>query len=256
MQPTQADSLRVYWRPGCSSCVKVKEFLARLDLAYESIDVAARPAAMDELRALGARSVPVVARGREFVFAQELADVARFVGRRVEFERLPAPALMDKWLAVLAAARRHVMQIPAERLGERATEGRDRSLRDLAYHVHQIPDAFLQAVLDGNGELAAVYNAPPPDEVATAADVRDYGERVAERLAGWWRGRADKSCAGTVETYYGTQPLAHLLERCVWHSAQHVRQIVAVLERFGVAADPPFTAADTAGLPMPEGLWE
>jgi len=256
MQPTQTDSLRVYWRPGCSSCVKVKEFLARLGLDYESIDVAARPAAMDELRELGARSVPVVARGREYVFAQELADVARFVGRRVEFERLPAPALVERWLALLAAARKHVMQIPAERLGEPATEGRDRSVRDLAYHIHQIPDAFLQAVLEGNGELAEVYNAPPPAGVATAADVRAYGERIAARLADWWRERADKSCAGKVETYYGTQPLHHLLERCVWHSAQHVRQVVAVLDRCGIAAEPPVGAEDFAGLPMPEGLWE
>jgi hypothetical protein len=29
-----------------------------------------------------------------------------------------------------------------------------------------------------------------------------------------------------------------------------------VLERFGIAAEPPLTAADYEGLPMPEGLWE
>jgi glutaredoxin len=36
--------LKVYWRPGCSSCVKVKEYLAREGVAFESIDVSARPA--------------------------------------------------------------------------------------------------------------------------------------------------------------------------------------------------------------------
>lgn len=119
-----ADKLRVYWRPGCSSCVRVKEFLTGLGVPYESINVSATPQAMEELRELGVRTVPVVARGREYVFAQELVDVSRFIGREVEFRRLPAPELVDRWLAVLTAAQRHIAQIPPARLGERATEGR------------------------------------------------------------------------------------------------------------------------------------
>jgi len=248
--------LRVYWRPGCSSCVKVKEFLSGLGLEYESIDVAARPDAMDELRALGVRTVPVVARGRDYVFAQELADVARFVGRDVAFARLPAPALVAKWLRILEAAQRHVVQLPESRLGERATPGRDRSIRDLAYHVYQVADAFLQAVEHGREDLAAVYNAPPPRDVRTADDVRAYGEAVAARLRRWWSSVEDRSCSEPLATYYGEQPLHHVLERCTWHSAQHARQILAVLEGFGIAPDGPLTAKDYAGLPMPKGLWE
>jgi hypothetical protein len=46
------------------------------------------------------------------------------------------------------------------------------------------------------------------------------------------------------------------MERCTWHSAQHARQIMAVLERFEIAPKPPLGAADYAGLPMPVALWE
>jgi len=46
------------------------------------------------------------------------------------------------------------------------------------------------------------------------------------------------------------------MERCTWHSAQHARQIMAVLERCGISPEGPLTAADYAGLPMPAGLWE
>src|SRR5687768_17407997 len=95
------EALKVYWRPGCSSCVRVKEFLSGLGVDYESVNVSARPEAMQELAALGVRTVPVVSRGSEFVFAQELADVSVFIGRKVDFQRLPAPVLMDKWLKVL-----------------------------------------------------------------------------------------------------------------------------------------------------------
>src|SRR4051812_38499862 len=107
----ESQSLKVYWRPGCSSCVKVKEFLSGLGVEYESIDVAARPQAMQELAELGVRTVPVVARGKEFTFAQALEDVSRFIGRDFSAPRLPPQTLMDKWLTVLAAAQRHVMQI-------------------------------------------------------------------------------------------------------------------------------------------------
>ncbi len=233
----------------------MKEFLSQLGVDYESVNVSAQPEAMDELRALGVRSVPVVTRGREYVFAQALEDVSRFVGKEVRIERLPEDVLVRKWLHVLEAAQRHVMQIPHQRLAERATEGRDRSIRDLAYHVYQVPDAFLQAVEDGLPDLTAVFNAAPPADVRTAGDIRAYGARVTEHLRRWslglqaWRG-------SKVNTYYGERPLHELLERSTWHSAQHVRQIIDVLERLGIAPDGPLTAGDYEGLPMPVGVWE
>ncbi len=250
------DPLRVYWRQGCSSCVKVKEYLAELGVAFESIDVGARPQAMAELREMGVRTVPIVARGREFVFAQALEDVSRFIGREFRAHYLPPGVLMEKWLRVLGAAQRHVLQIPGEHLLERATPGRDRSLRDLAYHVYQIPDAFLEAVENGVEDLTSVYNAPPPPKVKSVAQICAYGKSVSRRLEVWWASLPDKSCRQTVKTYYGERPLHELLERCTWHSAQHARQIISVLERFGITADEPLTAQDYAGLPMPAGLWE
>jgi glutaredoxin len=243
-------ALKVYWRPGCSSCVRVKEFLTGLGVAYESVNVSARPEAMQELAELGVRSVPVVSRGKEYVFAQELADVSVFVGRKVDFRRLPAPVLMEKWLKVLSAAQRHARQIPPEKMDQRATEGRDRSIRELAYHIYQIPEAFLDAVEHGAADLTAIYNAPPPQ----AGKIDEFGRKIEERLRRWWAKNPDTS--GTIKVYYGEQPLHHVLERCTWHSAQHARQIIAVLERFGIRPDGPLTADDYAGLPMPAGLWE
>lgn len=250
------EPLRVYWRQGCSSCVKVKEYLTGLGVEFESIDVGVRPQAMDELRKMGVRTVPVVARGRDFVFAQALEDVSRFIGRELRVDRLPPEVLMRKWLRVLATAQRHVLQIPRERLPERATPGRDRSIRDLAYHIYQVPEGFLEAVENGAGDLTAVYNAPPPTDVEAAEQIRCYGEKTARRLETWWACLPDRTCRQAVNTYYGARPLHELLERCTWHSAQHARQIIAVLKRFGIDADQPLTAQDYAGLPMPTGLWE
>lgn len=248
--------LKVYWRPGCSSCVKVKEYLTQQGVAFESIDVAARPEAMKDLLAFGVKTVPVVARGGEFVFAQALEDVSRFIGRKFASKRLPPQELIDKWLTVLRAAQRHVQQLPATRLAERAVHSRDRSIRDLAYHVYQVPDAFLQAVENGLEDLTTTYNAPPPAKVVSTNDIQKYGESVTTRIERWWSQLPDKSCRQKVKTYYGERSLHELLERCTWHSAQHARQIASVLERLQVKPDGPLSAKDYAGLPMPQGLWE
>jgi glutaredoxin/uncharacterized damage-inducible protein DinB len=248
--------LKVYWRPGCSSCVKVKEYLKQQGVPFESINVSARPEAMQDLLAFGVKTVPVVARGGEFVFAQALEDVSRFVGIEFQNKRLAPQALVDKWLTVMRAAQRHAMQIPPARMGERAVESRDRSIRDLACHVYQVPDAFLQAVQNGVENLTAVYNAPPPKEITRPEHIAAYGARITEAIDRWWSQLPDKSCRQTVKTYYGERPLHELLERCTWHSAQHARQMIAVLERLGVEPKGKLTAADYAGLPMPQGLWE
>ena len=250
------ENLRVYWRQGCSSCVKVKEYLTGIGVEFESIDVGVRPQAMAELAEMGVRSVPVVARGKDYVFAQALEDVSRFVGVEFRISRLPPEALMQKWLHVLSTAQSHARQIPKEKLGERATPGRDRSIRTLAYHIYQIPDAFLQAIENGVPNLAQVYDVPPPAEVKTGKDIAAFGARIEKKLQAWWSALPDKSCRQKVHTYYGDRPMHELLERCTWHSAQHARQIISVLEGFGVKVDGPLSAADYAGLPLPKGMWE
>jgi hypothetical protein len=59
-----------------------------------------------------------------------------------------------------------------------------------------------------------------------------------------------------VKTFFGPQALHMLYERSTWHSAQHTRQLAAVLERFDIKPDHPLTPEDLAGLPLPERLWE
>jgi len=110
-----AERVRVFWQPGCTSCLRTKEFLTSNGVDYESINVHGSPYGMEELRKLGARSVPIVARGDKFVFAQTLTDVIRFLDLKVKLqERLSPEELMGKLEIVLPAAARFVRQIPAE----------------------------------------------------------------------------------------------------------------------------------------------
>ena len=249
-----AEGFKVYWQPGCSSCLRAKEFLAAHGVPYESIDVRARPGAMDALARLGARSVPVVARGRRFVFAQDLDELARFVG--VAHERTPpAPAaLVHKLDLILAATRRYLGQFPEEVLAA-ALPGRDRTVLDLAYHIFVIPAAFLDAV--GGARLAFDYfERKPGADMRSAVAVAAYGRTVSNALAAWWRGAGPPGRWPVLDTYYGRRSAESVLERTAWHAAQHARQLMALLERHGIAPDGPLGADVLDGLPLPEGVYD
>jgi len=251
-----AEKVRVFWQPGCTSCLRTKEFLTRQGVDYESINVHGNEAGMEALRKLGARSVPVVARGGRFVFAQSIGDVISFLGLKVRpQERLDPEALMRKMELVLRAAARYVRQLPAEAL-EQPFRNRNRPIRVLAHHVFRIVEGFLESMQDGR-ELTyerIMQDASP--SIRTAEDIARYGEGVLARAQAWWRGFPDRACARNIETYFGEQPLHIVLERTVWHPAQHTRQLMLILETYGIQPDRPLSAADLAGLPLPEKAWD
>ena len=216
------------------------------------------PTALDRLGKLGARTVPVLARGDQYIFCQDLEDVAEFVGLQGSGHTpLPPTALMTKWITVLRAAQRYVRQFPSDRLDERAIHNRNRSLRLLSHHIFRIGEAFLETAIDGVEYRTNNANVPPEDGTCIAGEqIVGYGEGIVERLENWWSRLEDKSCRQPVKTFYGTPPMHQLFERSTWHSAQHTRQLIAVLDRFGIEPQGRLTAEDLAGLPLPEGLWE
>ena len=212
----------------------------------------------EQLLKLGVRNVPVVAKGDRYVFGQNLEDVAEFVGLNgTGHVPLPPSELIHKWIEVLRVAQSHVRQLPDARLGERVIDNRDRSIRLMAHHVFRIGEAFLETVVDGVEYAVQLANIPPADGTFTSGEqIAQYGDNVIERLQRWWESLDDKSCVAKVKTFFGMQPAHMLLERSTWHSAQHTRQLAAVLERYGIAPRAQLTPRLLAGLPLPERLWE
>lgn len=216
------------------------------------------PGGREKLLAFGVRNVPVVARGESYVFGQNLEDVAEFVGLQgTGHKPLPPAELIRKWILVLRAAQRYVRQIPPARMNERVIENRDRSIRVLSHHLFRIGEAFLESAIDGVEYAVAHANVPPKDGTfLTGDEIARYGEEVIARLQHWWDGLEDKSLARKVKTFYGMQPMHVVFERSTWHSAQHARQLIHVLERVGLEPDRRLTADELAGLPLPERLFE
>ena len=251
-----AERVRVFWQPGCSSCLRTKEFLSNNGVNYESINVQGNPAAMEELRRLGARSVPIVARGDKFVFAQTLTDVIKFLNLDIRLqERLSPEELVGKIRIVLPAAARYLRQIPDERL-DQPFRNRNRPIRDLGYHVFRIVEAFLEAARDGQALTYELIMREAAATMRSGEDLARYGSGVLAQVDTWWENRADRSCEGMMDTYFGRQTMHVVLERTAWHPAQHTRQLMLVLDTLNIEPDGRLTAADLAGLPLPDKVWD
>jgi hypothetical protein len=212
----------------------------------------------ERLLAYGVRNLPVVAKGEQYVFGQNLEDVAEFIGLAgTGHTPLPPEKLIEKWITVLRAAQRCLRQLPRERLESRVIENRDRSIRLLGHHVFRIAEAYLETVVDGVEYSNSLATVPPKDGTfVDGPEFVAYGDDVIARLEKWWNGLGDRECQQKLKTYYGLQTVHQLFERCTWHSAQHVRQLTHLLERFGIEPDRRLTPDDLAGLPLPERLFE
>ena len=208
------------------------------------------------LNKYGLRKVPVLAKGDQYAFGQMLDPFAKFAGLPMPgADGLSPEQLYKKYEMVFAAAQRFARQFPPERLGERVIPHRERVIRTLCYHVFRIGEAFLET-WDGAEYSVKIADNEPPASIQTGDDIARYGASVWKRYVTWWSGLEDRTLSRTLKTYYGDTIAHKVFERVTWHSAQHCRQLVAVLERMGIKADRPLTAEDLAGLPLPERLWE
>lgn len=250
------ERVRVFWQPGCSSCLRTKEFLSKHGVAYESINVHGNAAGMEELRKLGARSVPIVARGGQFVFAQTLTDVIKFLNLDIRLqERLSPEELVGKLRIVLPAAARYLQQIPADCL-DQPFRNRNRPVRALGHHVFRIVEAFLEAVHDGRELTYERIMQEAAPALRSGADLARYGADVLTRVDRWWENCADRSCDALMDTYFGRHSMHVVLERTAWHPAQHTRQLMLILDTLNIEPEGRLTAADLAGLPLPDKAWD
>ena len=104
---------------------------------------------------------------------------------------------------ILGGARRFAAQIPEDTL-DTLLPGRPRSYRQLAYHIFNIPDVFLDHVERGAPYTYEALLSILPDAMASKQDLLDYGERVQARLKAWWEtaGR-DTDFSRDGDVYYG-----------------------------------------------------
>ena len=198
----------------------------------------------------------MVSRGTEFVFAQVIKDVVDFLGLADDTRPELSPAdLAARYRHVLETAIRLTRQMPDGQLANELPN-RPRSWRVLMHHLFQIPNAFLDMDATGTPMRYEDLTAPPPDDMRSSADIAAFGERTRERFGRWWDAVADEDFDRDIEVYFGTTSRHEMLERTVWHTTQHVRQLASLLEQSGIRPDAPLTSEDIRGLPLTDKVWD
>jgi glutaredoxin len=254
MQVQESARIKVFWQPGCSSCLRTKEFLTKHGVEFESIDVHNDPGGLAQLQALGARSVPVVSLGSRYTLAQSMNDVIKFLDLKTKaMTPLPPGELVEKLMLVLESNARYTRQFRAEDLRE-PFRNRNRTPAGLTFHVFRVAEMGIQAARQTELRFEGFDEVPPADW--GAEEIASWGESVRERVGAWWDEERDRSLEYLVPTYYGRRPMHEVLERTAWHSAQHTRQVMLMLESHGIAVDRRLSAADLAGLPLPDEVWD
>jgi hypothetical protein len=213
--------------------------------------------ALEEMRVLGTRQLPVVSRGETWVNGQSLKDVARIAGIDLgTVQHLPPAELVRRIDVVLDGAARFFGQFPAERLDD-LTPGRPRSYAQLTYHLFNVVDAWLEHER-GIALTEESYKRYPAPGTMSRAEILAYGADVRRRMSAWWDGaRARSDWSMPARVYYGQVSRHEFLERTTWHSGQHARQLMWILrDILGVTPDQPLEDALWKGLPMPEQVWD
>lgn len=250
---TAASAIKFYWKTGCSSCLRTKEFLAKQNIAFESINVLERPDALDELQAMGIRSIPVITLGDRHTLCQSFKDVLEFLDLPERgAEPLPPAELFRKIDIILTVAARTARQFPVEQL-DLPFRGRPRTRAQLAYHIFRVVELGLDAAQHRGMPYEGFSQKPP--EGWSKDDIADWGLRVRDAALAWWNAQEDRELKYKVPTYYGDRELHDTLERVAYHAAQHTRQLILMLEEGGTPAERPLTEEDLRGLPVPEAVW-
>jgi hypothetical protein len=248
---TQASVVQAYWMPGCSSCLRMKEFISKSGRDWVAINADEDADARAELEANG-QVLPAARLGDRWVSGVDLAAVAGLL--EVPYEApviLPAKELVERYNLNLDVARSIITQLTADMFAV-AMPNRKRPMFDVANQVASVMRAFLGAYYDD--KHASGFYAKP-DSVRTQQDVLSRLDDTRQLFNTWWdEDGIDDPLDRVTPTYWGYPTLLEVLEREVWHTTQHIRQLEYTLKEFGVTPDLPLTQAHLAGLPLPEGI--
>lgn len=214
----------------------------------------ADPGAMRELTALGVRRVPALAIGGRAVHGWNPSAYAELAGvAYTDAGQLSPTELASRLDRILASTERLIREMPAQHLDAKPKE-RDRTLRDLAFHVFRLSLAYVDA-MDWGHLKGEWFDEKAPPDLEDGPAIARYGALVRGRLSGWFEGAAASEYARTIDVYYGPQSAHDLLERTTWHAGQHLRQLYAMAEGLGVRPSEPMPVSAFERLPMPASLW-
>lgn len=223
-------------------------------MPFESVSVQEHPDAMVVLKERGI-VVPAVSVGDRYASGVDLREAADLLGVSYEPPVMLSPQeLRDRYNELLALFDRFMEQMPPEGLVFKLPN-RDREMSLVYIQIASVMRSFLAAYHD-NAHDASFYYPPKDELLVTTADFRRRAVETVRLFNDWWEDDGcDDPLDRVVPAYWGHSTLHEVLEREVWHTAQHIRQAEYVLVELGIS---PAGRTDEllGGLPVPERVIE
>ena len=194
-------------------------------------------------------SLPVVRLDSYFVPGVDLEQVANLAGVAYEEEiNLSFETLLVRLQEINRAVSLIAEKLPPREL-ESQLPGRDRTVLELLNHVLELSEMFLETTATHN--YTAQMADAEPSQLMSATKLRSALDRANERLD-----LIEVDSTQQVSTYYGDRSMHSVLNRFVWHVAQHLRQLIwffggAVMVTRQIDMD-----ALLADLPVPDEVWD
>lgn len=247
------ESIEIYWMPGCSSCLRMKEFVEKTGKPYTAINVESEPERAGRLRERGMR-IPALCVGDTCVNGVHLPTVAALLGVDYTPPVMLSPAeLSGRYRVITDKLRVLVGQITPE-AATFTLPGRERDLLQVACHAACVMRYFLGKYEDD------AFPGFFPDIEPRFKDTGELDTYIAETqrlFEQWWQEDGIHDPLDTVlPVYWGHRTLHEALEREVWHTAQHTRQVAYMLECAGIEPEGALSEEDLAGLPLPERVFD
>jgi glutaredoxin len=257
--------IRVYWKPGCSNCVRLKEYVTRRGFEFTAVNVAADPTGFVVLESLGVKGLPVLTRGDRYVFGLDLAMVDEILGIDSDRDSLPVEELVGRAVKIVSAAIRLGRQLPEARYDDPLPGRPQRTYFMLINHVVGHLSRLVQVGEQPETDFSPVdvyalagYQSPIGedymDESMTVDDIEKRATDLQRRAEAWLASGDDFS--RPVEMFYGTVPLYQVIESNTYSVAQHTRQLQAVITFLGYQPNGPIGEAEYRGLNLPVALWD
>jgi hypothetical protein len=236
----------------------MKEFVQTAGVRFDSVNVLEEPERGARLLDIGGR-IPAAVIGERWAPGADLRAVAQLLGIPYKgVEPLPPKELSFRYHLIMATLCGFFQQASPAALGARHPM-RKRTVLDIGYHAASVMRLFL-AYYDNEQYEVEEYvldaDASAPSEVRSGRDVADRAIGTLTEFDRWWStdGYHDP-LDRVVETYWGHHSLHAALEREVWHTAQHTRQVEALLREAQVTLRAPLAPLILDGLPLPTLLF-
>ena len=222
--------IKVYARKGWATCARTKEFLSKNGFEYIERDIQNDSGALQELRDLGFRAVPVTVIGETVINGFNPRQLSNALSLSVDIEaRTPRETLgiLEK---TLASVEKNLRLMPDDKLDWTAPD-RDRPMREFGYHMFMFTEITMIGLDSGN--------YPPRSDLTGRSynsfnDIADYGKGVLEGFKSKVSELDLDKLAQIGPRGEDDRSVSERLDLVAGHTVQHLRQLYFVLREFGI----------------------